>query len=105
MNAQDTDWQKLYEDYMYWAIQYDEADPPVFERAADVLLGWLQQHCTHPIRFYNYQLESITHLCRVLHSTNANGGNPPLEAFRHVCLSLLNACNEGRLPNTLVKEN
>lgn len=99
------EWEKLYEDFNYWVVDLKDAeDPPDYERAADILLGWLQQHCTHPIRLYSYQLSSLTHFASELHSTK-DVGLIPFSAFQHLCRSLLCSCNEGRLPDARIVSN
>ncbi|MCZ2393039.1 MAG: hypothetical protein LC105_04170 [Chitinophagales bacterium] len=99
------DWKKLHQDYFYWIVDLnDPGDPPDYEKAADVLLSWLQEYCTHPMRLYGYQLSSITNLVRQLHCVNGLGV-ADLMSFQKFCLSLLNTCNQGQLPDTRIQDN
>jgi len=99
------EWRKLHRDYLYWVVDIDDpGDPPDYQAAADVLLSFLQQHCTHPLRFYGYQLNNLSHLIGELHA-KAGGGLFPFDPFRQYCLLLLQLCNEGRLPDTRLKDN
>lgn len=104
-NMSEKEWLKFYREYLYWTVDIkDEHDPPDYREAADVILRWLQEYCTHPIRFYSYQLDSLSYFVRNLHA-KAGGGLIPFEAFQQFCLELYRLCNEGQLPDTREKDN
>ncbi len=102
----DEEWQSLHKQYLYCVVEFDNDadDPPDYKLAADVVLRFLQKYCTHPIRFYEFQLDSLAHLLGGLHATTGTGAIP-LAAFQEVCLKLLRLCNEGQLSDSRVRSN
>lgn len=96
----ETEYEELYKSYMFWVIDYDKFDPPVYSRAADVLLEFLQRHCTHPCIYLDYQLGSLTHLIQEVHNVPVN-----LASFRYFVEKLLILAKKGILRDSRIASN
>lgn len=96
----DKDYEELYYSYMFWVIDYDNSDLPVYSKAADILLEFLQKHCSHPCIFLDYQLGSLTHFIKEVHKQPIG-----LNAFQYLVEKLLMAANKGLLADTRIVSN
>lgn len=96
----DKDYEELYNSYMFWVIDYDKFDPPVYSRAADILLEFLQKHCSHPCVFLDYQSDSLTHFIKEVHKQPVG-----LKGFQYLVEKLLLAAKKGLLADTRIVSN
>lgn len=94
------EFEDFFNDYMFWAIEYDKSDPPVYSRAADILLAFLQKHSKHPCVYFDYQLESLTHFIREVHKVPIG-----LESLTYLVKKLLLAADNGKLGDTRINSN
>jgi hypothetical protein len=72
---------------MFWVVEYDDFDPPVYYRAADILLDFLQKKSSHPCVHFEYQLESLTHFIKEIHKKQMN-----LIEFKYLVAAITNCC-------------
>lgn len=103
------EYEKIYKEFMWWLVDTgDKSDPPQHAAAADVLLMHLRAYCTHPCRFYSYQLENLTFLVRELLQQGHDVGLsklPSQKVFVHYFCSLLKLCNAGQLSDSRHRNN
>jgi hypothetical protein len=103
----DDAYRDLCNNVLIWIFELPE-DPPVWEKAADVLLVALQEHCSHPVRFYESQLPNLVRVLRLFFGTNADGSAkrlPTYAAFASLFDHLVDLCNGGLIASTMPLDN
>jgi hypothetical protein len=78
--------------YMQYAVGYDKTCGTDYQKAAEILLAFLQKHCSHPGIFLDYQLPSLLHFIKQVHEQPID-----YKGFKYLVEQLLDLANKGEL--------